>query len=475
MYLQRYNRPHVNVRALHNVARNAYRFGSRVYQAYQNRAARQDEIASNRNMPRPAARPRRPAARTATAAAAVSGGAGGGGVGRTSYRSKRRKPSKKKRKSKKKKRKAKAPKAPKIRYTSGVSEVVEFRGSYDDLSYGCVYLGHGSSSNRVFYNVIRCVVKELAHQMGQQFANFEDLVVTPLRTKWYVNILQTPGASPTPAETAYSFVGDVGNTYNVVVNNLVALIRLNVTASTPVELTKFYVNDPFQDTGSSGEPRIASIEAKQFFVNIFYKSGIKIQNRTLANRSDEFADPYAANDITNNPLVGKLYKQQKKWANCVTPVTRTGVATDSLVLDDSFGYLACEGITTEPELLKKPPPPWVLGYKSAVNVKVPPGAILKDSHTFSCKMSLSTYFEKNPIIIDMGPQTVRNIHSFGKVGLVALEKELDSIGDGFTATQILVGFQVDQTYKVSYKYSPRIRTIPYLDIVATPVIEADGP
>jgi len=341
---------------------------------------------------------------------------------------------------------------------TGAVQVLERRGSWAASSAGAVYLGHGIACDVMHNNVIRCILKELFKQCGHAITDYGNAVPSPTRYKIYFEYVINPATVP-PVLNVISYQVAALNTYNTVVGQLAALLRANIADSgVPIEPTKWYMTDPTLPAGVTEEIQLAVIWAKNFIIDMQYTSHLKIQNRTLASANDDDADQ--ADDITNNPLVGRVYGQQKHWSNAVTPFHRTGVVANTFVLDRAFGFIAFQSTNDEPRLTQKPPPPWVFGYKKAANLKVDPGSIYEDSHVWSAKMSMVNYFVRFYHYI--ATTTPDAVSTLGKVNLIGLEKELDSVGS--LGTPITVGYQLDQVYRLGTVYKHNMPTVAVLDV-----------
>lgn len=329
---------------------------------------------------------------------------------------------------------------------NGALEKLEYRGTVTATSTGAVYCGHGPACEIILFNVLRAIVKELFHQAGHEILNYDQVVPSPTRYKIYFTYIADPVSAPQTI-SSLSYQVAAPQTYNQVVDSILTQLRTSITSDRGTEAVQWYMNDPYD---APEELRLATLSAKEFQLDIAYSSTVKIQNQTLADGGTGENDTIT--DINANPLVGYKYRGLKHWANHFIPIYRSGVAARPFVSHDDFGFIALNSDTTETTILQKPPSAWVIGFKKRQPCAVDPGQIVADKHKWSAKMSLARFWTKVEHLVNSNEHRLRNL---GTVSLVGLEKKMDSVGTG--GQSIVIGFQLDQTYKVGgiLKRGPR--------------------
>lgn len=174
----------------------------------------------------------------------------------------------------------------------------------------------------------------------------------------------------------------------------------------------------------------------------------------LQNRTKDVDGSSNTDNITVNPLKGKIYRSDKKWLNGFEqkPRRQEDIGSPGNQL---FPYINNGIILDDSELndmLKKPPMPWQFGVTKASGVLLQPGEIKRSKIGFKCSMYLNTLFNKifQHIYINTGIPNPSRIE-LGFAELVALELLLDSrFGEG-TGVNIQVGWELNQTFKAMCK------------------------
>lgn len=331
---------------------------------------------------------------------------------------------------------------------------IENGGVHDVSTINANYIGHSIATNQVWRSVTRAIVKALYIQAGITFTNWND--GAPYSGKigtYYVS-------NPSSATSISGFETTVtsGDTYIAIADALLASWRSAFSGSIYHEFVRFYLTDE----SNTVSVQVAQIMAKHFYIDFSMSSRLAVQNRTLSQSGDD-----VDTDITNNPLIGKVYGVTKHWANYIEPNDRTsGDMVGKFVADANNGTLLIKSSDTNSLQMKKPPPAWFFGMKKETKIVCKPGEILNNYLTFKANMSLNTFAKK--LMVTIADSSTKN-SEFGTVQMFGLEKLLDSQRTSGSGTTISLGYEINQTYSASGIYKKYVPSSPILEIGTTQV------
>jgi hypothetical protein len=327
---------------------------------------------------------------------------------------------------------------------NGFKNTMEITGVVSDPD--CVYVGHSTSSGaRILTVFLNAALRKLFARGGVKVERIDEKIdgyhtfsADAFKVVLEVDTIRT-GVGPVNTEytlnaneSIYSIVGDIANG---VVPNWTGL----------VDFWRNYCSFG-QTNGSSGSvqyPRalklyrndrtpanlwVYSCEVNFFEenINLFIKSDLKIQNRTLSatGGTDE-------NDISNNPLIGRSYqfntgapllKGLNNPNGLITGVNdRTGVITiRAASLDSGSGN----------PIFKEPPPPKIFANLSRDGKAVlQPGQIKTDTLIYSTRMQCHKFFDRlRWAPDDYNVPGAKSFKTAGKCGMFALEDVINVNG-----------------------------------------------
>jgi hypothetical protein len=334
----------------------------------------------------------------------------------------------------------------------------------------CMYIGHGTDSNSMYNAIWYAAYKSLINKAGFQIRTWEDLLPLGSGGKIHAYYRADDGNSPIsgPLTVLTSF-----KTHSEIVNELLSTIRSTFPAAVAypnwnrLELLNGY---------STGEPLVldgftqAVLDLVQYKITIDYKSTLKLQNRSLAPNNtgtgEDLADEDGTN-VANQPLVGKLYRQQE-WLNGFLPSRKelfggAGVPNEYVPLntkttgliysvsDSSAGGLGPVAATNP---FRKPPPAYVMGNKvKSGQVTFGPGEIRLHKFVWDVTMSFNTFTRKLCMSQDYVNE---NIVPVGHASVYAFEKMLSM---GASDRKIVLAWQIDQLVR-AYGRSSKPKTLP---------------
>jgi len=319
-----------------------------------------------------------------------------------------------------------------------------------------LYLGHGLAIQQVARGVCRAIVKQLFSQAGVTFSNWSDGAA--FGGKIGVYYVENP-AITTPSLGGFELTFATSDSYLTIAANLLSQLITSWVQGYDYELQRLYL----VDTSNTVAMTVAQMMAKQIDLDIFFKSRLAIQNRTLSQAGD--AD---VNDVDNNPLVGKVYGSPLTWTNTVIPKDRTtGNMANSYTAGRETGVITVKSIDTNTTALQKPPPCWFFNFKKESKLIVQPGNITNNYLSWEVKgIKFNTLFKK------MGNAFTSNTEmavDFGSVALLGVEKMLDPLRSSGSGGSISVGYEINQEYHIACNYKKFVPSTPILEVGANQI------
>lgn len=269
-----------------------------------------------------------------------------------------------------------------------------------------VYVGHSSfAANEAVRCVFNAIARMYAIRAGENFGSYRSLL---------------QGDTPTPAATGYQwrfrYRTAIGGALNETVVNSVAngdwqgfagqlgeqICSIMNNGGTPLNYFEM-VDLSMVDLGIVGSPGLATTTfgAGDIKITLVGNSNMNIQNRTLATTLAGETDADVADNISNNPLVGKRYMASGnffpyKWNNDFTapvPMFQTDQfqGSMSIATNTTLSTLAPQMVAA----LQKPPPHghWLNVYGSATE-RIEPGKIRRSNVKSSRSFTLAQFLTK---------------------------------------------------------------------------------
>jgi len=323
--------------------------------------------------------------------------------------------------------------------TKGFRHTTEIRGTVSDPD--CVYIGHSTFSGiqtlellcqvllRKLFARAGVIVRDIHEGIRGYQANTSNMWrMVIVRQNKETGAVDTSVTYTTPFGTntsIYQIVGDQQavvtalwpGLYNVMYDAAVGANGgdvLNVLMPTSIVLYQEEENNTqfFQFR--------AELKLENETVNIFSKSDLKIQNRSLASSGGTTADAVDA-----NPLMGKLYR-----FNGGAPRARVGNVVFIESVPDMSGVITTRASNLTglgAQYMTEPPGPKMFwNCVGASNVKLQPGHIKYDSIVYKKSMQFHKFLKAMHMASGPGQ---RQINLFGKSTLVALEDVINVNGN----------------------------------------------
>lgn len=317
----------------------------------------------------------------------------------------------------------------------------------------CVYVGHGVASGQIPKLLTRCIIKQLAQQMGQDFVSWEDQYLTAA-SKMQLSWTYYSDASSTTA-TQRNMAVTANITWKDLADALMNDMRTAWAGTNKHVLEEVWLNET---PAGSSQQVVSMVRCKDLYVQLQVFSTMLVQNQTLAHTGVSEGESNL-NDIANNPLTGKIYEG---YSNSFEPKWRPpgDLSYTPFVANDSYGQMINDATDSIPTEIRKPPPAsfWKRCTKSS-NVVLNPGNIKKVSFSFA------RGFHCNQLI-SMFPNLFASVDAdrvidLGKFQMVGLEKVLDSRA---SEDVVSCAYEINQTLKMRGRYRPHQCAAPVLDI-----------
>lgn len=292
-----------------------------------------------------------------------------------------------------------------------------------------VFIGHASvATNEVLQTFCYAIARALLLRVGIDFKEWDEPINNPA-TAWTVFMFFFQA----PNDTTENFLSNTwGNGQTA--KELAGIIRvfLNTWTSSTHQITKFLMQD-------SGNVTNAKVDITNSYVDVSLHSRLTIQNRTAADTGTSGDN---RNDISNNPLIGRLY--QKK-GNFFVPNYRFNgdLSYASFCANPNSGVIATNATDSLPDSGRKPPPASFFGASYARGVRVTPGQMMSNVLVTKKVMKMETFLSIMAKYINLysSAPIVNDFFWLGSCAMFGLEKQLNSRVDEPT---ISVGYELNQ-------------------------------
>jgi len=331
----------------------------------------------------------------------------------------------------------------------GFSNTSEINGTITDPD--CVYLGHSTMSGpRMLTLLLQATLRKLfskcanwhctsADQLIRGYQGASDgwrliLVMTNkvlgTEVEYIYDTLAVDSISLITGDTAGGIVPGWPNLYNFFINYTAQGSNAATAVDTPTRLC-LYRRD---GNGTNFYHFCGDILFGNEVVHFSFLSEMKFQNRTLA--ADASAD---ADDVTNNPLIGRTYH-----FNTGAPRARVDGIHFLERIDDWTGTLLARGAEfVAAPVMKEPPSPAVFyNVEKSAKVRLEPGAIKKDVLSYTVSKPLLQFLDHAGWrYSNLASGVTHQIKMRGKSSIVALEDMIN-----VNAAQLIsVAYEVNRT------------------------------
>lgn len=319
----------------------------------------------------------------------------------------------------------------------GFKNTTEIRGTVSDPD--CVYIGHGTTvGSRLLTLFLQASLRKLFKIGARQVITSVD---EPLRgyqsagNGWRLILYIEDKGDGSITEVSYNtaatdtILSITGNTasgtapgwpdlYNYWFNYIAAAGGSGAAGSTQQPIGMSLLRTVVTAGDVVDYQHCGDLWYQNETINLMVKSQLKIQNRTLGANANSESD-----DVTNNPIQGKLYQMSQG-----APRTKVeGVRLLETVFDWTGVTTAraaqfTQAQVNDSKIMREPPSPNIfVGVTKVGKVRLDPGHIKKDVITYKVRMNVYKFFER----LDWRPSSVTStalqMKVHGKFTLMALE------------------------------------------------------
>jgi len=342
--------------------------------------------------------------------------------------------------------KGRAKKANKKLYRSGIASTEEVGKEYG-VTAQSMWVGHNAGSFlQVWKNFWRCIVKEVMYRQGFCPKDMDEKVDNISVGDLFTCVYQTnDGVLATPIQYPLTATTDTPEIIAQYFYSTAAALALpNVT------LMYFSFVPSVNTVGQATDRAPVRIDLSQAYVNLYLKSSMKIQNRTIEDSTDNLES------LDQCPIYGKSYSGV---GNGVEQPTRLFTATSlQLIADQNLGII--EGSASDLGLQEPISKVYFNHVKNEGKIKLEPSQIKTSVLVYQRTFSVNRL---RKIIAD-GINGSKLRSSFGKFRFFAFERMIQ-IGNP-AAGNITVGYETNNHCAVSLKLKSSKYTAPMFKYTA---------
>ncbi len=334
------------------------------------------------------------------------------------------------------------PKAYKPSMASKHGASVEFEKGGLVTGQDCVYIGHALSLNQLVRQVSRSIIRRLFLQLREcprgwfeKIKPFETSTqpCLEMRVMYKVN-------EDSPAQLVAATFQST-QTMEAVVTWFEAQFWITTNEIRQLRSVWIFNHSP---TANPAELPLAYLNLDDVHVHINCTSKMSIQNRTLGS-----GDAVSMDDVTNNPLEGKIYSGSGNgtYLHTVDNLVGTGgndfwgTLADGIIQFDPLGTPVT---AAQAAVLRRPPTSNAFTQvRSVANIRLGPGAIKKSIWSWNRSMKFSKYLEymRNRLrfISD-----VKSPVSLGRFEFIGFEKMVRTRNAGTGVPSVSIGYELNQ-------------------------------
>lgn len=313
------------------------------------------------------------------------------------------------------------------KYSRGVIANRELNGVVNNTGHllNPVVVGHHSMpKDDVVYVCLFSMLKMIAKEAGYGTIEYKDRVATALVSgviPTYIRGVTNDGVKKTTTVNA-----TFDATWDDLVTGYITDLTNNWSGSD--EINQFNIHIPNSDDGSRLE-----INTSQIRLSVYVKSVLKIQNRTLASSVAGNTDADNANNIANNPLIGRKYGVN---GSRFAPLLQYGAgaafdaATNGLLSNDWSRFTDGNDLQHYRHFVS---PSQFKGRVTATGCRLQPGQIKHDTLVLRKTMTFAQLF-------DFKKQFEQRAGWYGRTNMFWFEKEIET---GVDEPIIEIGYQLD--------------------------------
>jgi len=337
------------------------------------------------------------------------------------------------------------------------------------------YVGHSIAADRVAITTMRALLQHLFKAAEMPFYDWEQTCVSVLERQSGV-----PSEMFTNIEFRYRYLTQnifTAAAINLQTQQIASGVSSNATFEDlansllnkwrDIDVGKEFINEfEFLDMSLSikvdatSYTPIAYVPLQTCKIDMDIRSNLNVQNRTKAADGSSNTD-----NISVNPVRGKLYSSKKVWRNGFEMRPKqylSGADNGGFASYSNVGIILNKSDASV-NSLRKPPQAWQVNASHASGVVIQPGDIKRSKIKFATEMYLNTLVRKlwQYFLKQGGQGTPANkLVPFGYAEMIGVELMVDT---RVSEALITMGWEMDQVYKAKVKFA-KPRVLPYIEI-----------
>lgn len=308
----------------------------------------------------------------------------------------------------------------------------------------CVYLGHTTACPE---EMLKClcmaVVKNVMIEYGVTIQNFAQSRTGYLTNGDVFQFIYKPTPSLAPSALGTSLTVAVGHfTFWDVVNALFAVVRTSMISG--INLGDANILTEFQFIPTGG--RLCKVDLQDANVNLFVKSALKVQNRSVGTLGDDEID------VNNVPLYGKMYKGTGNGA-----LQRSVEQVSFICGQDTASVINVDGSIFAS--FSEPPSPVEFTHVKYYNkAHFNPGQVKTSVLTFKSNVNITALWIK--LFHYYNSNVGQEWFNLGVFSMFGLERVIAKLPAEVTPA-INLTYEVDNKFFLTVSPAPQKFTIPY--------------
>lgn len=314
------------------------------------------------------------------------------------------------------------------------------------------YIGHSTQMRVLSHRMFWCgILRYLLRKSGRQIRDLNDTVGFNFRMRWHRSTDDDNLAAET-FDRDYTTV-----TLASAANDIISTFYLDIAANNRLDfvVTNAELRRNVDTSGTVGNFVVANVNLRNLEMTIETYSQLRLQNQTkgVGNVGDE----ENANEVNNNPLIGKMYDVSK---GSILPQKQVNGAVSGWngITPNGVGLIDCRDLATyDAAVYSRPPHRTQFKYcKKATKVYLGPGQVKSHVVKHKWKGNAASFLQaQRRLIVEVGAGLVTAIdvntyESMGNSTLFGFEKVIDTRVN--TEPDIQLGWQLNITCMATCLY-----------------------
>lgn len=324
----------------------------------------------------------------------------------------------------------------------------------------CVYIGHSLGAHELWHIAIQAIILKLFKIAGHRVMHRDDLIpdADQLQIQWQFS--QTQQGTKQTITLLLAVEDNYSDVITRVINSFEAQYELYYNSGTPPQNWAFDRIYLQEKTGSTQ----AELQLTDVMLDLECSSSMAIQNRTLA---DGVADTGNKNEVTNNPIGGRVYQGRGNGARLKFKDNSLAVANINMCADGVTGLIQMDVNSTNftgnmRAAYKRPPPKEAFnGVSRSSMLMLSPGQIRNSRVTMKRVISFHALFKQLHLqLIQPDPTTPSKVY-LGQFRFFSFEKKCNT---GVGENTISIGYEINNVYRATC-FQKQTISMPHVRVV----------